>query len=158
MQPNDEILARLNAEYEEHARIFASLEGAASLIKLNGHVPSFHDAEVTDLNLSIRGQSTIRIADYVPEPFGPGKVIVTFQINELLDINLQGFSSRNIIHGLRLKIASSSARENHYGYKVDAETLELQLEDILGISGILIGRGISLKWTKDRTRRRNTLG
>src|SRR2546426_1097665 len=87
------------------------LPGAGSLVAWFGEWPSFHDAEILVLHLDREGVSSLKIhvwlaTDKSYELGGQGlyrrdkHAIVTFQLEEIVDLELVDFSSQNVIAGL----------------------------------------------------------
>ena len=151
---DDETRERLQADYELHAKTFAGLPGAASLIDLYGNVPGFHDAEVRELRLSAKSESTIKISNLFPDIFSQAHVLVTLTIREIVHIQLDGFSPRNILYWLRTRPAVAKPdQERFYSRKRKDDDLELELGATFGIGGSLVCNGISVTWTKDRRAR-----
>jgi hypothetical protein len=141
--------------YEFHRRTFATLEGAGSLIALYGHVPSFHDGEITDLNLRRKGESKLRVSINYPDNFGHGSVFVTLEITNLLDVEIEGFSAQNVIDSLYVTPAIANAeREAHYGIDRMDGDLRIEFDPIWGVGGHLICRGVRVVWTMDHIARK----
>jgi hypothetical protein len=126
--------------------IFEALPGAETLIKLFGRVPTFHDGEVELIHLVNAGPSHITIRIGYPNIFGPRHVFVTLKF-VTLDVQLEGFSAQNVIQELWLRPAA--VKLDHL-VKVAQDDVEIELEPIYGIGGTLIGRGLSVSWSKDR--------
>jgi hypothetical protein len=85
--------------------------GAAELIAWFGHWPDFHDAEVLECTLRRTEKSTIRIHTFETTNKA-GKnglfittkhVIVSFLLEGVTDLHLEGFNSQNVISGLLLE-------------------------------------------------------
>jgi hypothetical protein len=148
--------------YELHARTFATLEGAASLVGLYGDTPSFHDGEITDLNLRRKGESKLRVRIPFPDIYGHGSVFVTFEIGQVLDVSLEGFSPQNVIFSLNVMPNPPNAeREAHYGIMREQNDVKIELEPTWGVGGHLICRDVKVAWTMDHIARklpRNTPG
>lgn len=151
-----DIEGNLRAEEEAWAvrnAIFASLLGAESLIKQFGRVPSFHDGEVETIHLVKSGPSHIKIRTGFPDIFGPGHVYVSLMISNVLDVELEGFSAQNVIQELWLRPAMTRPEHLGKGVAVEDGDLEIELEPIFGIGGTIVGRGLTLDWSKDRRAR-----
>jgi hypothetical protein len=105
--------------------------GASELTKWFGYWPSFHDAEVLDIELHRTGHSTVRIHTFETssETNSQGffictkHVIVGFILEGLKDLHLNDFNGQNVITGLDLKQIGE-------GY-------ELTLEGCHGVDGTL---------------------
>jgi hypothetical protein len=143
-------------EFEDSCRLhqatFPELEGAASLVRLYDGVPSFHDAEITDLNLRQAGGSSIRLCNLYPTAVDDGRVFVTIEIAHLIDVELDGYNhGQNVINALHVRPARSNAVRDTY--RVEPGDLEIELFSILGLGGLLVGRGLKVGWTMDRRAR-----
>jgi hypothetical protein len=146
---------RFRADYELHSDTFAGLKGADSLIEQYGNVPDFHDSEVQDLHLSLKFASTVRISNLFPDIYSRGRIFVTLTIDEILDIDLDGFSPQNVLGGLRVRpVTSRPDRERFYPRKRTDGDLEIELDAIYGIGGVIVCRGVRIGWTKDRIARK----
>ncbi len=116
------------------------IEGVAALVKWFGQWPSFHDAEILSLELNRDQASRLRIRtfDKTDQIDSQGfyilrkHVIVTFWLEGIADLHLDGFSSQNVIAGL-------SFRQTDPGY-------EITLEDCHGLSGRLLAAKAKLEW------------
>jgi hypothetical protein len=95
----------------EAEAIYASIPGGPDLLTWFGRVPSFHDAEIVNLSLYRRAQSTLRVHAWniTNEVDDRGyfvlqkHAVVAFTLEDILDIQLEGFSHQNVIFGLRLR-------------------------------------------------------
>jgi len=113
--------------------------GTRELIEWFGYWPSFHDAEVLDLNLVRTGRSTVRIhtfemTDQVNSQgfFACAKhVIVTFVFDGVTGLHLNDFNAQNVIDGLQL-------RQTAEGY-------ELALEPCHGLEGTITANHVHLE-------------
>lgn len=145
------------ASYNEHCATFPEVEGASALIGLYGAVPSFHDSEITDLNLRANGGSTLRLRNPFPTIFDSGFVFVTFEIAKLVDVVLEGFNhAQNVLGSLHVRPARSYPDRMGLHAPLEAGDLELELESIVGLGGRLVCRGVKLTWTMDRRARAAT--
>jgi hypothetical protein len=105
--------------------------GSSELIRWFGYWPSFHDAEVLELQLHRTGHSTIRIHTFEATSNVNGQgffictkhVIVDFLLEGLKNLHLDYFNGQNVISGLDLKQTTD-------GY-------ELTLEGCHGVEGTL---------------------
>jgi hypothetical protein len=87
--------------------IYDTVPGGADLVRWFGQVPTFHDAEILDLNLRRRGQSILRVHGWIGTSLmgndgylEPDKhAIVTFAIEDVMDLQLDGFSVQNVVGG-----------------------------------------------------------
>lgn len=132
--------------------IFEALPGAATLIEQYGSVPTFHDGEVQTVHLALKGASYLTTRIGFPDIFGPGHVFVTLEFIAI-DLELQGFSSQNVIFELWLRPAVSQRDHPGRGIGVEPGDVIIELEDIFGIGGSITARDLSVTWHKDRRAR-----
>jgi uncharacterized protein (DUF433 family) len=105
------------------------LPGLEELIAWLGYFPSFHDAEVISISLDRTGASRIAVHTFqvTNETDEKGHsvcrkhVVVTFVLERIRDLSLEGFNSQNVLNGISL------ARGPDY--------YELVLEEIHGVAG-----------------------
>lgn len=114
--------------------------GYADLVKFwNGEFPTFHDSEVLSLWLDRTGVSRLslrllgrrgndRAAEWTPSGYG----VVTFLLEEVDDLELQGFSHQNVISGLMLSGGESAYR--------------IELDPCFGLSGWLVAKQVRIEF------------
>jgi hypothetical protein len=113
--------------------------GSSELISWFGYWPSFHDAEVLELQLHRTGHSRVRIHTFetTNEVNSQGffictkHVIVGFVLEGLRNLHLDYFNGQNVISGLDLK-------QTPEGY-------ELALEGFHGVEGMLTADRIRIE-------------
>ena len=118
-----------------------ALPGGRALISWFGQILSFHDAEIVNLSLDRSASSILtiycfRMTDEVDTRgyFIPDKhALVTFQMDDIIDLKLDGFSVQNVIFGLTI----SKRPDSDPGYDID-------LEPCFGLSGRLSCRSLSV--------------
>ena len=121
------------------SEMFAQIPGALGLSEWFGYWPSFHDAEVLSLDLHRAGPSTLKIHTFEISNQVTGRgflvctkhVVVTFIIEEITDLPLDGFNRQNSLLGLDLTQADR-------GY-------ELKLEASHGLDGTIKAGRIHLE-------------
>lgn len=135
--------------YKEHAarpetsvELFSLLPGADKFLSKYGRVPTFHDGEVEEVFLSKNGPSRICISIHWPDHFGAEKILVTLTAAQIVDIRLEGFSPQNVIGELWL--CAATALPGYY--EVQEGDLQLNMESIYGIGGMLLVRGLEVSW------------
>jgi hypothetical protein len=130
--------------------IYNEVAGGAELVRWFGAVPTFHDAEILSLHLHRGGQSVLRLHGWM----NTGKVgengyfildrhaIVSFALTEVMHLQLDGFSSQNVIFGLVLR----RAQPERQGYFRDplSQDIEIELEPCYGLSGLIRARSVSI--------------
>lgn len=98
-----------------------------------GAWPSFHDAEIISLALARRGESVLRVY-----PYHPAKpATVNFVLEDVTDVELQDFSSQNVIFDLRVETAIDQNGDKAfrltlypcYGLagRIDAKSIRIEL-------------------------------
>lgn len=138
----------------EHDQIiYYELPGGAELLRWFGRVPSFHDAEIISLDLRRKGKSALSLHSWV----GTDKVseagfivldrhaVVTFTLEGIMDLQLDGFSTQNVIGGLTLRRATD--RPERRGYLALAplpQDLEIELEPCYGLNGTIRARSVAI--------------
>lgn len=139
---------------DEIAAIYTDIPGGAELVKWFGRVPMFHDAEILNFDLQRSGASNLRVhywnvRNEVDERgyFVRDKhAVVTFVLEEILDLQLEGFSSQNVIFGLTLKNAPDRPdRQGFYALDPSPQDFELELQPCYGLEGRIRCRSVSIK-------------
>ena len=134
--------------------IYAGIPGGPELLAWFGCVPSFHDAEIVSLTLNRRAPSILRIHGLVMGKDSDGlitsskRAVVTFTLDGVMDVELNGFSRQNVIDCLRLVHAPARADHQAY-YTLDAspEDYEIQLEPCYGMDGVIRCKKVSVSFT-----------
>lgn len=120
--------------------IIAALPGALEFVQWFGSWASFHDAEVLGVSLDRSNGATVRphVFQMTPEVRADGyfqatkHVIVTFTLDRVQTVELNGFNDQNVISGLEVE-------------KVD-EGFLLEFSPCYGLAGQITAKGISLTW------------
>jgi len=113
--------------------LLSKLRGASAVVEWFGSWPDFHDAEVISVFLPRTGESVIRVY-----PYYPGKpATVDFILEQLTDIELEDFSSQNVINSLTVETATDQNGDHVYRLtlspcygvagRVDAKSLRVEL-------------------------------
>jgi hypothetical protein len=105
------------------------IPGLVELIDWFGFFPSFHDAEVISISLDRSGGCRVAVHTFetTKETDRSGRyvlrkhIIVTFVLERIKDVRLEGFNCQNVLSGI------SIARQR--------ETYDLDLEGIYGVAG-----------------------
>jgi hypothetical protein len=129
--------------------VLASIPGGPELLAWFGHVPSFHDAEIISLHLNRTGPSTLCIHTWDTTGTVDSKgfyihekdAIVTFTLEEIENLELEGFSHQNVLGGLELNRieASTSGRQG-----IRPDLYETVLHPCYGLAGTIRARRVSL--------------
>ena len=86
------------------------IPGAGDLIEWFGYWPSFHDAEVTSVELTRSGPSrvAVHVFEITDEVNAKSQyvcrkhVIVSFRMDGILEVELTGFNRQNVLAGLEV--------------------------------------------------------
>ena len=128
----------------EAAWIYARIHGGSDLIAWFGYVPDFHDAEIVELSLHRRAPSILRVHTWITRQevdeqgyFVQDKhVVVTFTMEGIMDLQLDGFSHQNVISELVLRPAPDRPeRQACYALDPSSGDLEIALEPCFGLDG-----------------------
>jgi hypothetical protein len=132
------------------------IPGGPELLAWFGYVPSFHDAEIISFHLNRAGPSTLSIHTWEitgtvdPRGFYALKkdVVVTFTLEEIERLELDGFSHQNVIGSLELNRVEAGT--SSFGMQwVDPSRSQPDLYEIIlhpcyGLSGTLRARRVSI--------------
>src|SRR5688572_12535135 len=104
-------------DWEMHERVLNGIPGGPELIAWFGRAPSFHDAEIEELEVGRRG-GLLRLYYWqnIEALYADKVVYVTFTFDEVIDLELDGFYPQNVLFELVLKSpASRPERVNQHG-------------------------------------------
>ncbi len=123
-----------------------AIPGGAALIAHFGHIPMFHDGEITQVVLNRLSTSTISIHIWGVDDFGPAKhAVVTLQINDILDLQLENFSPQNVIGDLIIRaLPQREDRRAYYSRDPKDGDVEIELIPIFGLNGSIRAGLVSL--------------
>ncbi|KQT56121.1 MULTISPECIES: hypothetical protein [unclassified Aureimonas] len=133
--------------------IYHEVAGGTELLRWFGQAPSFHDAEILSLDLRREGQSALRLHGWImTDPVGEDgcitlnrHVIVTFALNDIMDLQLEGFSIQNVIGGLILRRARDRPeRRGYLALDPLPQDIEIEFEPCYGLSGLIRARSIAI--------------
>ncbi len=128
--------------------IESEIAGYGEFVGWCGGWPSFHDAEIVRLELDRAGSSrlVIRVLGGPKPTIGPRSdcrycspptdLLVTFVLEEIEDLELEGFSHQNVIFGLELKQNNG--------------LFELEMDPCFGLSGRLAARKVAIEFQPQR--------
>lgn len=133
--------------------IYDEIPGGADLVLWLGQIPSFHDAEIISLHLNRCGRSSLRLHGWIHT----GKVgndgylelgkqaIVTFDLENIMDLQLDGFSVQNVISGLVIRRAPDRPdRRPYLAGEPSSQDIEIELEPCYGLSGFIRARSVTV--------------
>lgn len=144
---------------EQNTAIYDEVAGGAELLQWFGCVPSFHDAEILSLDLRRKGQSVLRLHGWI----NTGAVgndgyyvldrhaIVSFILDGIMDLQLDGFSIQNVIGGLILRRAPDRPERRIY-LALDPlpEDIEIELEPCYGLDDLIRARSVAITFAPGR--------
>ncbi len=129
---------------------YHTIEGGQELLDWFGRVPSFHDAEVLALSLDRAGQCRLTLHSWNNTDVVDAKgyfvlekhVVVTFALEDVADLQLEGFTHQNVIDGLSLSRVSTKLLHN----LPCSEVFEILIEPCYGISGFIRAQKVSVSF------------
>ena len=131
--------------------VLESIPGGPELLAWFGHVPSFHDAEIISLHLNRTGPSTLSIHTWEITDTVDSKgfyalekqAIVTFTLEGIENLELEGFSCQNVIGGLELNHIEADA--STFGtQRPQPDLYEIILHPCYGLSGSILAQHVSI--------------
>jgi len=135
--------------------IYTGIPGGPELIAWFDRVPDFHDAEIVSLTINRRTPSILRLHGWTMrlEERPPRRIIldnhavVTFTLEDIIDLQLNGFSHQNVIYGLALTRAPDRLdRKPFYSMPSSPDDYEIQIEPCYGLGGLIRCRKISVSF------------
>jgi hypothetical protein len=139
---------------ESIPHIYDEVPGGPELLCWFGRVPTFHDAEIISLDLRRSAKSFLRVHGWV----GTEQVdengyivldknaVVTFALEDIMDLQLDGFSHQNVIFGLKLQRATDRGRTNCYALPQSPADIEIELEPCFGLGGVIRAKRVSISF------------
>jgi hypothetical protein len=133
--------------------IYSSIPGGPDLLGWFGRVPSFHDAEIVSLNLQRRAPSQLAVHAWntTGEVDARGyfildrHAVVTFTIEDIVDLELASFSQQNVLFGLHLRRAPAHPDRGRFNFlDPSPDDYEIELEPCYGLHGIIRCRRVSV--------------
>jgi Immunity protein 50 len=123
----------LNHDSSMDRSVISELAGADAVTQWFGDWPSFHDAEVISIFLARKGQSVLRVYPYHPSK----PATVDFILEDVTDVELDDFSSQNVIDSLEVEISTDQNGDGVYRIllapcygvtgRIDAKSLRVKL-------------------------------
>lgn len=138
---------------EKAMTIYDAVPGGAELVRWFGREPSFHDAEILSLHLRRKGWSVLRLHGWINTgAVGPDgyyvldrHATVTFNLDGVMDLQLDGFSVQNVIGGLILRRAPDRPeRRGYLALEPLPQDMEIELEPCYGLDGLIRARSVSI--------------
>ncbi|CDZ74129.1 Hypothetical protein NGAL_HAMBI2610_57610 [Neorhizobium galegae bv. orientalis] len=134
------------------------VEGWTTLLEWFGQEPTFHDAEILSLSLKRHGVSELKLHGWITtndvDPDGylilDRHAVVTFSVEQIMDLQLDGFSAQNVIGGLRLQYATSRGRTNYFALPEGPDDIEIELLPCYGLDGYIRAKKVAVSFTPGR--------
>lgn len=124
--------------------IYASIPGGPEMLAWFDGTPSFHDAEIVSLVLNRRSQSYISIhfwnVDRGSDSYfhSTKHAVVTFELADIYDLQLDGFSHQNVISELIVSHDESDPeRTPYHSLPAGKMDFEIKLEPCYGLDGYI---------------------
>ncbi len=126
-----------------HSQTCPGIDGAGELRDWFGDWPSFHDAEVLEIFLSVEKPSRIRVRTWkvssAVDPSGhfarTKQTIVTFELCGVFGMELFDFGHQNVVSGLRLISVEGGHR--------------IELEQLHGVGGWIAASGVTVSFSPE---------
>ena len=141
LERKDELAAR---EAAELAEMLKTVPGGAGLVQWFAgatnplRTPNFGDAEIISLHLDRIKPSILRLWTYRNFRDGDRDIIVTFTLEGVTALRLEGFSHQNVIGGLQLRQVAAG------------DEYELLLLGCYGLEGTIRFRGLQIAFAPGR--------
>jgi hypothetical protein len=138
--------------------IYADVPGGPELLAWFGEEPTFHDAEIISLSLNRTGTSELKIHGWIMtddvDPNGyvvlEKHAVVTFNLEGIMDLQLDGFSGQNVIAGLVLRYATDRGRSGYYPMPEEPHDIEIELIPCYGLDGFIRAKKVALSFSPGR--------
>ncbi|OBZ96160.1 hypothetical protein ADU59_07300 [Pararhizobium polonicum] len=128
-----------------------AIPGGEALIAYFGHVPFFHDGEITQVVLNRRSTSTISIHIWGMDPVK--HAVVTLLIDDIIDLELENFSPQNVIGDLIIRpLPERDDRRDYYPRSQTESDVEIVFVPIYGLAGVLRAGSVSLTFVPGKPR------
>lgn len=135
--------------------IYKDIPGGPELLAWFGQEPTFHDAEILGLSLNRSGVSELKVHGWIntgeisqDRHFVLAKhAVVTFRLEKIMDLQLDGFSAQNVISGLELGYATDRGRSNCYSLPQDTHDIEIELMPCYGLDGFIRAKKVAVSFT-----------
>lgn len=140
--------------------IYEDIPGGRELLAWFGQEPTFHDAEIISLSLNRSGVSELKIHGWINTgEIGPDRTfllakqaIVTFHLEQIMDLQLDGFSAQNVISGLELGYAKDRGRSNYFSLPQDPHDIDIELMPCYGLDGYIRAKKVGVSFVPKRQR------
>jgi hypothetical protein len=140
---------------DHSASVYQAIAGGPELLRWFDGVPRFQDAEIISISLNRAGPSFLVLHGWkIAKGVGPDgffvvekSAVVTFALEDITDLQLDGFAQQNVIDELCLnRVSTDCAISAGDPLAKSPETFELLLEHCFGLSGYLRARRVSVSF------------
>ena len=137
---------------------YSDVIGGDELLRWFGEVPTFHDSEILSLSLHRTGTSELKVHGWImTNEVGPDghivldkHAVVTFSLEGIMDLQLDGFSGQNIIAGLVLQRATDRGRSSYFSLPEDGTDVEIELTPCYGLDGFIRAKKVAISFIPGR--------
>lgn len=134
--------------------IYDTIPGGPALLAWFGEVPTFHDAEIISLSLNRQGRSELKIHGWITtdkvDPNGyvmlDKHAVVTFSLEDVMDLQLDSFSPQNVINALVLGQAKDRGRSAYYGTPAEPDDIDIELLPCYGLDGFIRAKKVEISF------------
>lgn len=137
---------------------YSDVDGGDELLSWFGEVPTFHDGEILSLSLRRTGTSELKVhgwimtADVDSDGFVvPDRhAVVTFSLEGIMDLQLDGFSGQNVIAGLVLRRAIDRGRSSCFSLPEQSDDIDIELIPCYGLDGFIRAKKVKVSFVPGR--------
>jgi hypothetical protein len=122
----------------QHTAVPAFVAGSEAIAQFLGYWPTFHDYEVTAVELHRSGPSFLRLNGTGPEGDIVNRIHFTITLDDLQDLELYAFSLQNVLSGIT--------------FAEQEQFVRVELEPIWGIHGFLLAARVSIDFKVETSR------
>lgn len=129
---------------EPSQSLLREIPGGSEVLNWFGKYYDFHDAEILRLELNRRSPSFLRIYGYGVGKDGTGAwvsqkhAIITFTLDGVYDLELDGFSHQNVIGSLTIaRVDANHERKPFFDFSASENSFEIILEPCYGMDGVI---------------------
>lgn len=134
--------------------IYDTIPGGPALLAWFGEVPTFHDAEIISLSLNRQGRSELKIHGWIrtdkADPNGyvvlDKHAVVTFSLENVMDLQLDSFSPQNVINALVLGRAKDRGRGAYHGTPAEPDDIDIELLPCYGLDGFIRAKKVEISF------------
>lgn len=130
-----------------------AIPGGDALIAYFGHIPMFHDGEITQVVLNRLSTSTISIHIWGTDDFDPVRhAVVTLSIDDIIDLQLENFSPQNVIGDVIIRPLPQRDDRRPFYYRDWKESdVEIEMFAIFGLNGIVRAGSVSVAFVPGKS-------